>query len=250
MDTADHRGGARADAVKSMSDALRRALSRAAIYRVLATAFTYPHRGHADDIARATAAALGGAPATVRSTLAELARRLDAHEADALAEQYVALFDRPVAGPPYEGAYGTPQMSGKAMHLADIAGFYAAFGMMASGRQPDADDHIGAELEFMGALVWKEAWARAHRNTDHAAIARDAQRTFLEEHLGRWGDAFAARVLDAAPAGLYGTAARLLRLWLLDECTRLAVAPNPPEERVASEEAPLTCPMAETPATL
>jgi TorA maturation chaperone TorD len=230
VDTADHRG-AGAGAVKAMNDALRLALSRAAIYRVLATAFAYPHRGHADDIARAAAAALRGAPATVRSTLAELARRLDAHEADALTEQYVALFDRQVACP-----------------RADIAR-YAAFGMMASGRRLDADDHIGAELEFMGALVLKEAWARAHRNIDHAALARDAQRAFLEEHLGRWCDAFAARVLDAAPAGLYGTAASLLRLWLLAECARLVVAPNPLEGRMASEEAPFTCPMAETPAT-
>jgi DMSO reductase family type II enzyme chaperone len=230
-----------------MSDAIRQALSRAAVYRVLAAAFAYPANGHADDVARAAAAAAPGAPAAVRPGLAELARRLDPGAAGELAERYVALFDRQVACPPYEGAYGLPQMSGKAMQLADIAGFYMAFGMTAAGRQPDADDHIGAELEFMGALALKEAWALAEGHVDNAGIARDAQRAFLDEHLGRWGDAFAARVVDAAPPGLYASAARLLRAWLSEECVLLSIVPRPLEARAGEDEAPLTCPMGAPP---
>jgi DMSO reductase family type II enzyme chaperone len=230
-----------------MSDPIRRALSRAAVYRVLAAAFAYPEPGHADEVARLAASAVTGAPAAVRSALAELARRLEPRDAEALAEQYVALFDRQVACPPYEGAYGLPRMSGKAMQLADIAGFYTAFGMTATGRQPDAEDHIGAELEFMSALALKEAWALAEGHADNAEVARDAQRAFVDEHLGRWGDAFAARVLATAAAGLYTTAARALVAWLHEECTRLAVVPTPLEGRAAEDdEAPLTCPMAES----
>jgi DMSO reductase family type II enzyme chaperone len=229
-----------------MSDVIRQALSRAAVYRVLAAAFAYPTSGHAEDVARAAACAAAGAPAAVRSMLAELARRPDQSDGDALAEQYVALFDRQVACPPYEGAYGLPQLSGKAMQLADIAGFYTAFGMTTAGRQPDADDHIGAELEFMAALTLKEAWALAERNADNATITRDAQRAFLDEHLGRWGDAFASRVLDTAPDGLYTTAARLLAAWLREECALLAVVPCPLDGRTAEDDAPLTCPMAES----
>jgi TorA maturation chaperone TorD len=182
----------------------------------------------------------------VRSALGELARRPDPCAPEALAEQYVALFDRQVACPPYEGAYGPPRMSGKAMQLADIAGFYAAFGMTATDRQPDADDHIGAELEFMGVLALKEAWALAEGHADHAEVTRAAQRAFLDEHLGRWGDAFAASVLDTAPPGLYATAACLLAAWLREECARLAVTPVPLESRAPEDDGPLTCPLAES----
>jgi DMSO reductase family type II enzyme chaperone len=244
VDSAGHRG-AGAAAIEAMRDALRRALSCAAVYRVLAAAFAYPQPGHAAAVARAAGAALRRAPATMRPALAELARTSDGLDDDVLAEQYVTLFDGQVACSPYEGAYGLPQMSGKVMQLADIAGFYAAFGMTASGRQPDADDHIGAELEFMSALSLKEAWARAQQDAEGAAIARDAQRAFFDEHLGRWGDAFAARVLNAAPAGLYAPAARLLSAWLRAECERLAVSPVPLEAHVASDEGALTCPMAD-----
>jgi TorA maturation chaperone TorD len=205
--------------------------------------------GHADDVARAAARAARSAPAAVRPGLAELARPLDPDTVEALPERYVALFDRQVACPPYEGAYGLPQMSGKAMQLADIAGFYTAFGMTAAGRQPDADDHIGAELEFIGVLALKEAWALAEGQADNARIARDAQRAFLDEHLGRWGEAFAARVLDTAAHGLYASAARLLRAWLGEECALLSIAPRPLEARAVEDETPLTCPVAEPPAT-
>jgi DMSO reductase family type II enzyme chaperone len=226
-----------------MTDVIRRSLSRAAVYRVLATAFAYPERGHAGELARVAAAAMPAATPAVRSRLAELARRPDPMEVDDLAEQYVRLFDRQVACPPYEGAYGAPQLAGKAMQLADIAGFYAAFGMTATDRQPDADDHVGAELEFMGTLALKEAWARGQGWTDHAEIARSAQRTFFEDHLGRWGSAFAARVLETAPPGIYMTAARLLDAWLGEESAYLDVAPAAAAARAADDDAPLACPM-------
>lgn len=230
---------------EAVSDAIRSALSRAAIYRVLAVAFAYPAPGHADDVARAAASALPSAPAAARSALAALARTPASCETDALAEQYVALFDRQVACPPYEGAYGPPRMGGKAMELADIAGFYMAFGMTATGRQPDADDHIGAELEFMAALALREAWALGEGDADHARVAQHGQRAFLEDHLGRWGDAFAARVLEVRPTGFYASAARLLVAWLDAECGLLAITPDRLRGgRAVEDDAPLSCPMA------
>jgi putative dimethyl sulfoxide reductase chaperone len=228
-----------------MSDAVTDALSRAALYRVLATAFAYPASGHAADVARAAAGAAPSAPLEVRALLGELVRAAASVDADELPEVYVALFDRQVACPPYEGAYGVPQLSGKAMQLADIAGFYAAFGLTAAGRQPDADDHIGAELEFMAALALKEAWARYHEQPDHADTAGRAQRTFLDDHLARWGDSFADRVLELAPAGFYAAAARLLAAWLRAECARLGVVPRVLDGRATTgDEGPLSCPMA------
>jgi len=189
------------------------------------------------------------AGARVRPDLDELVRAAEATGADVLAELYVALFDRQVACPPCEGAYGLPQISGKAMQLADIAGFYAAFGMTATGRQPDADDHIGAELEFMASLALKEAWALANEDAANAETVGSAQRAFLDDHLARWGDAFAERVLEVAPPGFYAAAARLLVGWLRAECALLAIVPRTLGGPAAPDDGPLTCPMAESPAT-
>jgi TorA maturation chaperone TorD len=230
-----------------VSDAVPRALSRAAVYRVLATAFAYPTPGHAGDVGRAALDAAAAAPVALRPGLHALAGASEAAAGEPLAELYVTLFERQVACPPCEGAYGPPQLGGKAMQLADIAGFYAAFGMTATGRQLDADDHIGAELEFMAALALKEAWSLAHGDSDNAEVAHDAQRAFLDDHLARWGDAFAATLLETAPPGFYAAAARLLVAWLREECALLAVVPRPLGGPAAADDAPLTCPMAVSP---
>jgi putative dimethyl sulfoxide reductase chaperone len=228
---------------EAVNGAVRQALSRAAVYRVLAAAFAYPGPRHVADVAGAAARAATAASAPVREALEALAQAARAADADALAEAYVALFDRQVSCPPYEGAYGVPQLGGKAMQLADIAGFYVAFGMT-TGPQCDADDHIGAELEFMASLALKEAWAEGHRETARATIAKDAERAFLDDHLARWGEAFAARLLELAPRGLYAAAARLLTEWVREECARLAVVPRPLGGPAPADDAPLTCPMA------
>ena len=228
-----------------MSDAVRAALARAAVYRALAAAFAYPAPGHAAAVAQAAARAGAVAPMVVKAELERLASATIAADPDALAPLYVALFDGPAACPPYEGAYGERQLAGKAMQLADIAGFYAAFGMAAAGAQPDVEDHVGAELEFMAALALKEGWALAGGDAGAARIARDAQRAFLDDHLARWGDAFAARVLEAAPPGLYADAARALSAWLRAECACLAVVPRPLGGPTAADPEPFTCPMAE-----
>ena len=120
------------------------ALRRAAVYRLLAQAFAYPTPARLEAIAAAGAEVI--APDT-RARLAGLADAAACADSAALAAEYVELFDRAVPCPPYEGAYGTPQMSGKSAQLADVAGFYAAFGLAPGAWQPDLEDHIGAELD-------------------------------------------------------------------------------------------------------
>lgn len=90
----------------------------------------------------------------------------------------------------------------------------------------DVEDHIGVELDFMAALALKEAWARAADVGEGLDIVRTAERTFLDDHLARWADAFAERLLQAPAPDFYGAAARLLAVWLRDECARLGVVPG------------------------
>ena len=118
------------------------------------------------------------------------------------------LFDRGAKVPPYEGAWeDAPQLAGKAALLADVAGFYAAFGLVPGEAQPDVEDHIAAECEFMSALALKEAYALAQRDDEGVAITSAAQSRFVGDHLGRWSGTFAEALRDASPLPYYGALA-------------------------------------------
>jgi TorA maturation chaperone TorD len=231
--------------VAASEDRVVGALRRAAMYRLLAAALAYPLPERVGEIGRLAR--------TIRETwrepgvadaLAGFARAA-AGAGDTLADEHVRLFDREVRCPPYEGAYGDPQPAGKAAQLADIAGFYAAFGLAPALSQPDTEDHIGAELEFMGALALKEAWALARDAAEPRVVTREAARLFATDHLGRWGEAFAARLGGTASEPYYRSLAALLAAWLAADLAALGVVPaRVGDVPAAAEAAPFTCPMA------
>ena len=220
------------------------ALRRGAIYRVLSLAFAYPTPARLQAVADAAALGATTAAVAVAPALERLATASRAATAEALASEHVALFQRQLRCPPHEGAYGPPQMAGKSALLADVAGFYLAFGLEPAAGQPEAEDHIGAELEFMSALALKEAWALSGDETAGLEVTRAAQRAFVLEHLGRWAPVFAERLAVEAESGLLVAAAALLRVWLDAECARLDVTPARLDGVSVAEETPLTCPMA------
>jgi DMSO reductase family type II enzyme chaperone len=245
VDAADDRAGrgrAEEDPMRLEED-VATALRRAAIYRVLATAFTYPTPARLDWLAAAATAAADATPDRLAGPLARLAEAARGEDTARLAGEHVRLFERQVQCPPYEGAYGPPQMAGKAALVADVAGFYRAFGLEPGGGQPEIEDHLGAELEFMSALAVKEAWALAQQHGEGLDVTSRAQRSFLAEHLARWSATFAERIA-ATGQGFHAAAAALLTAWLDAECERLGVAVVPLEGVREAEEAPFACPMA------
>jgi TorA maturation chaperone TorD len=229
---------------------VERALARAAVYRLLGAALAYPVPGTLDELGALAGAAAGGPVAG--DALAPILRRLasEARDADpaALAQEHVFLFDRQVRCAPHEGAYGdAPAMSGKGALLADIAGFYAAFGLGPAAARPDTEDHIAAELEFMSALAVKEAYALALAHADGLEVTRRAEVTFLTDHLGRWGEAFADAVREATPLPYFGAVAECLAGWIRREVEALGATParvGRERGRDALQEDALSCPMA------
>jgi TorA maturation chaperone TorD len=226
------------------------ALGRAALYRLLGAVFAYPGPERCAEIAR-LAGAIGETSladariAPALSTVAGAAREADP---PTVAAEHVFLFDRQVHCSPHEGGYGdAPQLAGKSALLADIAGFYTAFGLAPSTGEPEVEDHIVAELEFMSALAVKEAWALAEGETEGLAVTRGAQATFLTDHLGRWVAPFAEAIAAATPLAYYTAAATLLSLWVDAECERLGVAPQRVAGRLGHDPMQaetFTCPMA------
>lgn len=86
---------------------------------------------------------------------------------------------------PYETTYEPrPGVGGgQTFRLADIAGFYRAFGFEVSGERPD---HIVPELEFVALLYAKEAHALLTGQEENAETCRAARHAFLAEHLMWW----------------------------------------------------------------
>ena len=76
-----------------------------------------------------------------------------------LVEDYTQVFGLVVSKecPPYEVQYCPQTFSVfRSQHLADIAGFYHAFGVAPGRDAPERVDHLACELEFLAWLVAKD----------------------------------------------------------------------------------------------
>jgi TorA maturation chaperone TorD len=131
-------------------------------------------------------------------------------------DDYERVFGLLASGncPPYETEYIDSKLSfQRAQALADIAGFYRAFGWTPSSEHPERPDHIALELEFLATLCDMQARASqndVHDGEERAAVCRDAQAKFLAEHLLWWAPAFARLLAHADPKGPYAAIGRFL----------------------------------------
>lgn len=144
----------------------------------------------------------------------------------------------------YETEFGLPHEFRQSQELADLAGFYRAFGFNLGGPVRERPDHLAVELEFIHVLALKEAWAYAHGIAEQAEVCVDAQRKFLQDHLGRWIAPFAESLARSAEDGPYVALARFAADFIRADAERLDVhpAPRPPEEMKPTPLAPdLVC---------
>lgn len=199
-------------------------MARSAVYGLLARAFAYPAAAHRDVIAEIGARATE-LPEDVRAAVVALASELP--PVAMLEAGFTRLFTHSASRdcPPFETAYTAAEIFQQAQQMADIGGFYAAFGV-ASAPGAERPDHICVELEFMQYLTAKEAYAASHLGAARVGQCRRAQRLFLQDHLACWAPAFGRRLATLDPEGWHGRAGRLLDAWLAQECRALRVAPT------------------------
>lgn len=126
-----------------------------------------------------------------------------------IAADYETLFGVLARVPPYEGSYEVdPIRQGR--RLADLAGFYRAFGAEAHGPAAERPDHVGCELEFLAFLELRHLAAVAERDDASAALVHEIGTAFLRDHAGRWLPAFLAAVAAAStPSPFYRALAAL-----------------------------------------
>jgi TorA maturation chaperone TorD len=222
--------------------------ARAALAKALALAFTPPEgpavgflQGALARKVMDAAAHLGDGPAL--RTAAEALARV-APDGEGLVAEHQRLFRTELAATPYETEYGPASAARKGPVLADVLGFYAAFGFRTASAASELPDHIGAELEFLGLLLLKGADALGRGAAEEAAVAEDAARKFFADHLARWGPAFSQALRNAARHSFYAAVADLLMVFLEREALRfgspLAEPLLPPGE--LAEEC-VSCPL-------
>ena len=168
--------------------------ARSYVYRMLATAFSYPTDGFCESLA-------SGEWSRQISALAQhlpfdlsvpAAPSPGEETTEALQQGYVSTFEVGT-GRPYCPLYEGSHRSGRMKLMEDLVRFYEHFGLMT---QPgDHPDHLSAELEFMHYMSFKEAAAQAH--SDPVPDLRRAQRDFLDRHLCKWLPRVGKRLVSA-----------------------------------------------------
>lgn len=218
---------------------------RAAVYRLLALGFSYPEPSVLAKV-RSLAAELADSrrdsDSELREPLREVLQAVDGSEAAELGAGYNDLFARNVAIAPYETAY-LKQGFAKPREMADIAGFYRAFGLESAGEHRELPDFVGSELEFMAIVLTRWANVAGQGFEEKARVCFEAQEQFLTDHLGRWFPTFCRDIIRQSGEGLYGALARLGQAFIRGEICRLAVQPELLEARTADEagEQPMDC---------
>jgi TorA maturation chaperone TorD len=164
-----------------------------------------------------------------------------------LNEAYERTFGLLVANacPPYETEYIDSRFAFQRSNtLADVSGFYRAFGLAPSELHPERPDHIVQELEFMAFVIGLERGAAAgdrELRRDRVEVCRTAQTRFLREHLASWATAFARLLAREDQDGFYGAAGVFLAALIPAERGLLGIDPPPQSASPSPLERPEAC---------
>ncbi len=148
---------------------------------------------------------------------------------DDLRGEYNALFgSQKERVPLYETEFGRMRGMAKGTELADLQGFYQAFGLnlTTEAARRDLPDHVAVQLEFYAVLLARQAELESAGDEEGREILLDARKKFLEAHLGRFVSAIAGQPA-VANHPVYGPVFQTAAGIVDDECRALGVRPDP-----------------------
>ncbi|MCC6238356.1 MAG: molecular chaperone TorD family protein [Dehalococcoidia bacterium] len=228
---------------------VQRILGRSAVYELLALGITYPTEASvqrlvdlAEDLeGHDILKAYGLAP-----RLAAIRETVEAVEVPELQLEHNRLFLGQVLCSPHETEYERDTFS-KAAQLADIAGFYNAWGLQTSESRRTMPDFVGTELEFLAMVTRREAYAALRGWANRRKVARESADAFMQTHLGRWVNAFAADlrgvVADDAAGRFYAALARAIEQFVVMDVAVAGVTPAMLTLRIPrpEDDEPMVC---------
>lgn len=205
------------------------ALARSLVYRALAQAFAYPLAETVADLTEEdlplALACAGALPVGVQEAAGRVGEIFGSLSPDDLESAYTRVFQHvhSVDATLYETDMTVQgDVFRQTQELADLGGFYRAFGMECGEERQDA---LSVELEFLHLITYKIGWAIVQGEVAGQEICEGARRAFLSDHVLRWVPDVAKRVEALDGDGPYGLAATFLRVFLDDESARLGVQP-------------------------
>ncbi len=163
---------------------------------------------------------------------------------DSLAEEYNRLFECSAPCPINE--CGLVRRD-KGVILADIAGFYRAFGFELADNAREKADHLVVELEFVALLLVMLAKGSESANTlEVIQTTQNALSSFSFDHLGEWLPAFCERLSQLTVVPFYQHLAQLLQMtWSgIVVVNRLPVVADIVPEVIHESGTPYECGMA------
>ncbi|MFT4947604.1 MAG: DMSO reductase family type II enzyme chaperone [Natronomonas sp.] len=206
------------------------AFERGRLYALLALGFERPGEeltAAFDDSAYCTD--LVAAADALDGDVAEAAVAVGAHvdDPDALYEDWGPMFgvEEGHSVSPYELNYLPGPLVTNVRRLADINGFYEAFGLSVAEDKNDRGDHICFQLEFLSHLCLREARLREAGDDRGVRVVGDAQRQFIEDHVGRWFWRFTDEV-GVSGEGFYAALADTLAALVESEIERFDLDPD------------------------
>lgn len=206
-----------------------RCLLRAALYRALAKAYSYPVPGTKEAILENLSRVLESRdllPSSLSKSVKDVLSPLLTLEREMLESEYIRVFTHVCAADcnPCESSYVCKHLFQVSQNMANLSGFYRNFGVEPTGER---HDHISVELEFLGYLAFREAREEVEGQASKAREARRAQKLFIERHLGRWFLTFAFLVKRKAREGVFYALTELAEALLNSEVKRLKASLAP-----------------------
>jgi TorA maturation chaperone TorD len=151
-------------------------LERAADWRFASLLFQEPH-------------AVAGAELHALVPLLPVAQRTEtatlAAEQDDRSEHYYAVLG-PGGCPASESAYDQAAMANRGPLIAEVSAFYEAFAYPPRLTSDLAPDHVAVELDFLGFLALKVAFALHEARDAERDVAETAFFEFLDRHPRFW----------------------------------------------------------------
>lgn len=193
-------------------------LARAQIYWCLSRAFAYPDAALLQEIGQARdqlarSAAELDVKDGLRQALDKLFQALARASVDALQDAYSALFTGREQSRLNEADYDKGPFS-MANRLADVTGFYLAFGLQPREGSGERPDFIATQAEFMHALLVKQAYAQERGWAEQADVCADAEGKFLRDHFLWWTPMLCMALRKTASDPFYRALSEVLQAFI------------------------------------
>lgn len=150
-------------------------------------------------------------------------------EHKAASEAYLEVFGHTISKecPPYEGEYYTNNdITFRSQKLADVAGFYRAFGLDRRQKARERIDFLSFEAEFLEIVIARQIYAtEKDLGQEPIDVCVQSQRRFFIEHLGWWLPAFGVQLEASTHSDYYRGLAGFVRAFVAAERAALKIAP-------------------------